>query len=703
MDTSEANTYTLSELFGGEVSLVIPDMQRDYCWGSGDDEDVSDSRISHFPLSLGQASSFVAGIVYLYYVSRPYVLGVLYGYRDAADPSRMYLIEGQQPVTTMYLLLGMLYRRTPTAALRSLLISDYALIDDRQPTLEYQARSEAQYFLSDLVTRFFLDRDGRLSQLENSTWYYASYATDPTVQSFIKAIRLIDRVLEQAAARWPDWDWETFGRFVANDLRFVFCDLGDRIRAERMFITLNTGSEPLTYAQNMRALSIAWQHDDPDTARKWNDMEDWFWTHPVEGYGLDDFLRFYMSGLGHVSQFEFDGLYGMFVNFKRVFDIVVDSKWCYIPVEPDALGFVLRGALAYAERWGGQAGSDDISAVWEFFANITRYTRPSATDDDDAAALMEHMPEPALVSLLRVKRASQRLLNPEERTKLDFIRQHDSQRAYVERLLWRAQAHPMLNGKVSAVLGWCSGEDPVSALEHYIDAIYAIWRGDLNMDRSLDLVRRALLTVRHHDYPIVRRGDTVLSLCWNDYDWQRLMVSSPGLIRQLIDRCEDFRPDRLSDCFGRMIDRFSDRAYPYYFLIKQGDLLQECRKRQLLRPCNAFVGFYDYGCAYVRWFVEQQELPVALPQWRTWRAYGARCLYTDHADYGIAVDLHYIPEEKKKYRIEIFKRSDGAKERIDLRQWLDDMDLRCQYDKQKRRFWLAVNTPHAVLRLLLAM
>lgn len=703
MDTNEARTFTLSELFGGEVSLVIPDLQRDYCWGSGDDDDASDSRVSHFPLSMGQAPSFVAGIVYLYYASRPYVLGVLYGYHDPADANRMYLIEGQQPLTTMYLLLGMLYRRTPTTELRNLLISDYALIDDRQPTLEYQARTEAQYFLSDLVTRFFLDRDGRLSQLEKATWYYDSYATDPTVQSFIKAIRLIDQVLEQAAARWEDWDWDAFGRFVANDLRFVFCDLGDRVKAERMFVTLNTGSQPLTFAQNLRALCIAWENDSPDVAEKWNEMEDWFWAHPVQGYSLDDFLSFFISGIDHLSQFEFDDLYRLFANFKRVFGVVADRKWCYIPAETDALVLALRGSLAYVDHWGEDADEDDVARVWEFFANITRYTRPSVADGDDAVTMMDHMPEPDLLSLLRVRRASQRLLNAEERAKLEFLQQHRSQRAKAELLARRAQAHPMLNGKVAAVLGWCTGDDPIAELERYIDALYAIWHGDINMDRSLDVVRRALLTTRHHEYPIVRRGDTVLSLCWNDYDWQRLMAGAPGLIRRLIDRCEGLEPEQLAASMGRMIDRFADRSYPYYFLIKQGDLLHECRKRQLLRPCKAFVGFYDYDCNYVRWFVEQQELPVASPEWRTWRAYGVRCLYTYHTECNIAVDLHYIPEEKKNYRIEIFVRPEGGRPGIDLRQWLDDIEIRCQYDKQKRRYWLMVNSPHTVLRKLFEM
>ncbi len=701
MATNDVQSYTLSELFGGVVSLVIPDLQRDYCWGSAADESVEDSRASHFPLGIGQASSFVAGVVHLYNTQRNNVMGLLYGYRDATDASRIFLIEGQQPITTMYLLLGMLYRRTPTTELRNLLISDYALADDRQPTLEYQARSEAQYFLSDLVTRFFLDRDGRLSQLENANWYYASYATDPTVQSFIKAIRLIDDVLEQAAARWSDWNWDGFAQFVAHELQFVYCDLGDRRKAERMFVTLNTSSEPLTFAQNMRALTIAWEGHDKAVAERWNDMEDWFWTHDAAGYGLDDFLRFYIDGLDTLSEFEFDDLYGMFVDLKRVFEIVSACNWCFLPKCFEAMTMVVRATLAYVDQWHEVAKDHDIARIWEFFANITRYMRPSGTDADDAVAMMEHMPNADVLSLLQVRRASLRLLNGDERAKLEFINDNSAHREEAERLVWRMQAHPMVNGKGASVIDWCGGENPISSLRHYVNAIYAIWQGDINMDKSLDVVRRALLTIRHNDYPIVRRGDTVLSLCWNDYDWQRLLSTSPGLIRQLIDRCESLEHDKLTASLGRMADRFSDRSYPYCFLIKQGDLMHECRKRQLLRPCQAFVGFYDYGCGYVRWFVEQTELPECQPEWRAWRAYGARCLYTDHAEYDVAVDVYYNPEEKKKYRIEVFSRDDGKKTRIDVSQWLEDNDIRCQYDRKKRRYWLTVNSPHAVLRQLI--
>ncbi len=34
-------TYTLAELFSGERQIIIPDLQRDYCWGSSSNKKAS--------------------------------------------------------------------------------------------------------------------------------------------------------------------------------------------------------------------------------------------------------------------------------------------------------------------------------------------------------------------------------------------------------------------------------------------------------------------------------------------------------------------------------------------------------------------------------------------------------------------------------------------------------------------------------------
>ncbi len=694
--------YSLTDLFGSSITLVIPDMQRDYCWGTT----IDPSQPQRFPFAIDQASAFVQGIVYLYATGRPYVLGLLYGYENPQHSNHLHIIDGQQRLTTLYLLLGMLFRRTSSPELRRLLISDYALIDDREPKLLYQARREALYFMSDLVTRFFLNRDGRLSQLERSDWYYPSYASDPTVQSFINAIRMIDVVLEEADERYGDWDWNRFSQFVIHDLRFLYCDLGNRTDAEAMFLTINTTGQILTFEENMRALSMAWEPELTDSPMLWNEMEDWFWQHPQ--HNIDHFLAFYLSTLVTPKAFTLAALMDYFHAWKRLCHCVEALGSSYtMPVTLD-LGFAVQPCVDYILKFGLEARDRDVARLWQLLSNLSRYQKPGKDDTALAREMVDKMNRPDLICLLHTKHVPSKIINEEERAKLQFIESNLDRREEIEDILDRAQAHPLLNGRASRLIVWSSGREgneegkhPAILMHRYVDAIYDLWGTEIDKQPKLDPLRRALLSIRHQEYPIVRRGDSMLTLCWYDYDWQRLMLSAPGLIRQIIDRCHNVNegPEK---AFQQCCERFNDSSYPYWFIVKQPHLLDNCRKRQLYRPCQPFLGFYDYEMRAMRWFVDQQEIEVDNTQWRPIMAYGARCLYTDHLIYDLAVDLCYQPNEKKKYRLEIFSREeDNDKERINLRDIIEDLDGNFYFDRRRRRFCTTLHNPIPLLRSLL--
>ena len=90
------NEYTLAELFSNNNKIIIPDLQRDYCWGTKDE----------------LAKNFVAGL-YDYYENRKgsdtkLGLGMFYGYEEPIG--HIQLCDGQQRLTTLFLLIGMLNR-----------------------------------------------------------------------------------------------------------------------------------------------------------------------------------------------------------------------------------------------------------------------------------------------------------------------------------------------------------------------------------------------------------------------------------------------------------------------------------------------------------------------------------------------------------------------------------------------------------------
>ena len=98
-------TYTLAELFSGERRIIIPDLQRDYCWG-----DKNNTK------STGEKGELVSGFVnnlltqfYDYKTKNDKEclnLGLFYGYEVPAN--HIQLCDGQQRLTTLFLLLGMI-------------------------------------------------------------------------------------------------------------------------------------------------------------------------------------------------------------------------------------------------------------------------------------------------------------------------------------------------------------------------------------------------------------------------------------------------------------------------------------------------------------------------------------------------------------------------------------------------------------------
>lgn len=108
-------TYTLAELFSGNYKIIIPDLQRDYCWG---DE-------THTAEKKELVSDFVNNLIEQFddkERKEAMNLGVIYGYE--APSNHIQLCDGQQRITTLFLLLGMLNKKTNNAFGRHL-ISDF--------------------------------------------------------------------------------------------------------------------------------------------------------------------------------------------------------------------------------------------------------------------------------------------------------------------------------------------------------------------------------------------------------------------------------------------------------------------------------------------------------------------------------------------------------------------------------------------------
>ncbi|NLZ74170.1 MAG: DUF262 domain-containing protein, partial [Bacteroidales bacterium] len=254
--------YTLADIFSGDNKIVIPDLQRDYCWG-GKSYDKENKLQELVP-------DFITSLIDLYKKNRQdkFTLGLIYGYEE--PDFHIQLCDGQQRITTLFLLLGMLNRKAD-GEFQKYLISDFKLTeDDEEPYLQYAIRESTLYFLSDLVYEFFLKKDLDLEKIKKQDWYFDEYNLDASIVSMIEALKQIKERLTIEI----DLDFADFGHFITNELQMLYYDVGDRTQGEETFVVINTTGEPLTATENLKPkfinnLSVEKQQEASELWEEW--------------------------------------------------------------------------------------------------------------------------------------------------------------------------------------------------------------------------------------------------------------------------------------------------------------------------------------------------------------------------------------------------------------------------------------------------
>jgi uncharacterized protein with ParB-like and HNH nuclease domain len=274
--------YTLKELFSGQNRIIIPDLQRDYCWG---DKAWNKDAEKYTELVSGFIDSLISS-----FAEKPndkLTLGLIYGYEN--PHFNIQLCDGQQRLTTLFLILGMINRKTENTFQKTL-ISDLELEDDKEPFLQYAIRESTLYFLSDLVCEFFLKNDVQINDIKKKEWYFKEYDLDASIQSMISAIRIIEEKLEGIN------NCKDFGDFIVNNLQMLYYDMGHRTRGEETFVMINTTGEPLTATENLKPILLGkldttvlkFPNEENENnqeselqyySRKWEEREEWFWQN----------------------------------------------------------------------------------------------------------------------------------------------------------------------------------------------------------------------------------------------------------------------------------------------------------------------------------------------------------------------------------------------------------------------------------------
>ena len=581
-------TYRLQDLFSKDNKIIIPDLQRDYCWGTTQNPD-GENLVRAFLSNLMEN------------MDEDLNLGLLYGYE--APLGHIQLCDGQQRITTLFLLLGMLNKRT-NGSVRRYLISDTEENDDWEPYLQYAIRESSLYFLSDLTRYFFIkDYELEVSALKQQSWYFKDYDLDPSIQSMIAAMEIIEKEIS-------DIDCFDFEKFVLEKLSFLYYDMGDRTKGEETFVVINTTGEPLSATENLKPLLLSRQsHEKIDMcAEAWEIWEKFFWenrnNNDTSDNGLKEFFRWIMllSLDPHDEEFkkiQKDGTYKFDLNISfdtinRYFEIV--SKRLFSDVNalfennkewlsPDINGntqnvwFKVLPVIQYIYRFP-DAEYNDVWRVRMFFWNLEKISNVQKAINDvlpEAIRIIEELPDKDICSVLQIENVSKTLLSDEVKLKLQIL-SGNNQREAIEKAFWKEEEHIIWSGEIMPMIQWSTIENvfDFELFKSYSEKFTKVFHDNLRYT-ELDITRRALLTRELKDYPRIFKGYTNWSFAYDCIDWHTLIFDNVNQFKVFFDKLD------INDIYRAQFEMIKNNpeSNNYDEFVKIPDLLAYCDQKKI--------------------------------------------------------------------------------------------------------------------------
>ncbi len=467
----------LTTLLKDNHHVLIPDLQRDYCWGDVIPEGQKSSLAYSFTeelIKLCKSTESQESLEVSY--------GIIYTYEY--PETFYYLCDGQQRLTTLYLIIGVLNTYLHDPKLSSLL-----MLTNRQPRLKYEIRNSTDYFIKHLIKQFSdKNNESKLTDITKASWYRNEYEDDPSVKSIVAAIKDIHALIKKE-------DIQAIADFICNKIGFVYVNLKgnenlenhtySKIReyGEKMYEIVNTSGDPMEANEHIKSLLLSKvpDSDKEHWTEKWEIWQDFFWVYKSKDdesadEGFNEFLSWIKTLTGKNKEIEnieevekyFKALFLLFflqpkLSTLREFRIVdlIDSLHKKSPSKLvtilPALSYLknTNSVTFHASKYVADLDSVDINTLYRFlrfFSNISQYTEASSF-----AALLDGKLNQGddITKILNYSRTFTSILNDEESFKLKLYKQADeNRRKELENLFWKAEDHEYMNGKIESFFKW---------------------------------------------------------------------------------------------------------------------------------------------------------------------------------------------------------------------------------------------------------
>ena len=227
----ENKKYTLLNFLKSEysdaISFEIPIIQRDYAQGRSDER------------SKEIRKTFLGSLIVAVenYPQKNIELDFVYGKRNK---NKVYLLDGQQRITTLYLLHWYLAQRLQKPSLL------------KGVALSYRVRQYADEFtqkISDESTQIDFTSSIPSQAICNCTWFFDAWKHDPTVKGMLNTLDTIHELLKDKKISEERY-WQPLEEGAVT---FYWLDLEEHHLTDELYLKMNARGKQLSNFENFKA------------------------------------------------------------------------------------------------------------------------------------------------------------------------------------------------------------------------------------------------------------------------------------------------------------------------------------------------------------------------------------------------------------------------------------------------------------------
>lgn len=612
--------------------IIIPEIQRDYVW---QEENVTKLLISIFENSKRQSEISQGTTEEELNAMNPALkeivmreleknknycnVGFIYAYFDPGLAGRFMLIDGQQRMTTFFLILLCLSAKEnkQDQFKRSYLKDGFLKFD-------YKVREASHDFILNFVEHILSGND--ITSVTDQYWYFSEYRQDVTIQSVFNNYKVINDFVAKN---------DLSLQYVEDYIEFWYFDTNKSKQGEELYIYMNSRGESVSASENIKATLLKGlsDQDKHDWGSKWEKWQNLFWKYRKDNINADRGLEEFLRWIKIIELTKVDSKKSIDKKAETIRDVKEKSR---ISVEGLSLSAIesyfnaltavlnckdevklnidwLIGSFAaidylkflptlmYAEKYPG-CSKEDIKRFARFFFNISRFTALSKNPFESLAStigltkqfLDANYSDVADLIELKDKNSFENILTSEEISKLTIYKKSQADlRKQIETAFWTAEDFKFCDGRVWFIW-YCMDYDPSSQTfdtQKLSDFVYCFSNFKLLFDSPNDILRRALLTKgdysTHDGRTATLEGDRY-SFLKEDWRWKhqlaskgriepyKLLLIDFGLIKKQNSNLS--KDEILKQIISTFLTTATEKNWIYYF-VKESCILTYCGQK----------------------------------------------------------------------------------------------------------------------------